>query len=99
MAVKNICHRCQTIFSEPGSQSYCYEEYNGVADLFGDRHYGSYEVCPECGSEEFDPFTLPESSPAEASVTVRKFRGSNIPKLSDEANNIVRRLAAGRGLR
>ena len=51
-----ICERCGEIFDEPESKWYCYEEYYGVTSLFKDRHYGTYAVCPECGSERIDTY-------------------------------------------
>lgn len=46
------CIDCGEIFDTPDYESYCFEDYNGVSSLFPDRHYGHYEVCPYCGSEE-----------------------------------------------
>ena len=49
-----VCERCGSKFSDPDTRTYCKEEYNGVASLFGSRTYGTYDVCPECGSEDVD---------------------------------------------
>ena len=46
------CRHCGSYFSTPESVKYCLEEYNGVSSLFGNRTYGYYDVCPECGSED-----------------------------------------------
>ena len=46
------CDMCDSIFSEPENVRYSYEDYNGVAGMFTDNHYGYYEACPYCGSEE-----------------------------------------------
>lgn len=51
-----ICEHCGEIFEQPDSKRYCLEEYNGVSNLFGNRTYGYYEVCPECGSEHIETF-------------------------------------------
>lgn len=50
------CNHCGEIFEYPAGKDYCYEEYCGVSSLFGDRHYGTYECCPVCESEDFDPY-------------------------------------------
>ena len=47
---------CGSYFSEPDAIRYCYEEYNGVSSLFSDRHYGYYQACPYCGSEEINSY-------------------------------------------
>lgn len=47
------CNRCSAEFDEPDTESFCYEDYNGVGSMFEDRHYGESESCPECGSEDF----------------------------------------------
>lgn len=52
------CEHCGAIFDTPGSKSYCLEDYNGVGSLFGNRTYGNYDVCPECESENFDPYDI-----------------------------------------
>lgn len=53
-----ICNRCGEKFTEDeaGSRDYCYEEEYGVSGMFPDRHYGTYMVCPNCGSEDFDNY-------------------------------------------
>lgn len=50
------CEMCGSLFSEPELVRYNKDEYNGVADLFGNWQYGHYEACPECGSEEFNSY-------------------------------------------
>lgn len=50
------CELCGSIFSEPDSVEYCYEDYCGVASMFEDRHYGYYDVCPYCGAEEIHSY-------------------------------------------
>ena len=50
------CSECGSIFSEPESRTYCYEDYCGVASMFEDRHSGYYDVCPYCGSEELTSY-------------------------------------------
>lgn len=52
--VMYVCEECGSMFDEPESVRYCLEEYNGVSSLFGNRHYGYYEACPYCGSEEIE---------------------------------------------
>ena len=56
------CEHCGEIFEYPDNVSYCLEEYNGVTSLFPDRHYGSYVVCPECGSQDIDTYYEDEES-------------------------------------
>ena len=51
------CDDCGSTFDEPEIVSYCKEEYNGVADLFGHQTWGTYDACPDCGSEDFERFT------------------------------------------
>ena len=48
------CDRCKAMFEEDEAETktFCYESEFGVSGLFPDRHYGSYIVCPECGSNE-----------------------------------------------
>lgn len=55
------CSGCGEVFdeSDAGSRSYCYEESLGLRGCFSvcgvnPQHYGSYMVCPECGSENYD---------------------------------------------
>ena len=50
------CEDCGSVFDEPESVRYCYEEEYGVTSLFGDRHYGYYDACPFCGSEEIHSY-------------------------------------------
>ena len=50
------CDDCGSVFNEPDSVRYCYEEECGVTSLFGDRHYGYYDACPYCGSEEINSY-------------------------------------------
>ena len=50
------CEMCGSIFSEPDSIRYCYEDYYGVSSMFPNRNYGYYDACPYCGSEEIDSF-------------------------------------------
>jgi hypothetical protein len=46
--VRYKCESCGSIFDEPESISYCKEEENGVADLFGRQTWASYDACPNC---------------------------------------------------
>lgn len=48
------CERCGARFEEPDSVQYCKEDYNGVSDIFSRRTWASYNVCPECGSEDIE---------------------------------------------
>lgn len=50
------CELCGSIFSEPDSVEYCYEDYCGVTSMFEDRHYSYYDVCPYCGAEEIHSY-------------------------------------------
>ena len=50
------CECCGEIFEQPDSERYCLEEYNGVSGLFGNRTYGYYDVCPECGSARIEKY-------------------------------------------
>ena len=45
------CNECGAIFEEPDYMEICLEDYNGVSDIFPDRHhYRTVANCPECGS-------------------------------------------------
>lgn len=48
------CESCQKMFEDPDSETFCYEDYYGVSSMFQNRYYGTYAVCPECGSEEIE---------------------------------------------
>ena len=50
------CDDCGSTFDEPESVSYCKEEYNGVADLFGHQTWGTYDACPYCGGEDIHSY-------------------------------------------
>ncbi len=50
------CNDCGSIFSEPDSRRFCYEDECGVSSMFSDRHYGEYDVCPYCGSGDIDSY-------------------------------------------
>lgn len=54
------CNSCGATFTEPDSEQVCWEDYNGVSSLFGDRHYGEIAVCPECGSDSIEDYYDPE---------------------------------------
>lgn len=43
------CKECGEIFDEPDYHEICWEDYNGVASMFRDRHYGTVAECPACG--------------------------------------------------
>lgn len=51
-----VCEMCGSVFSEPDSATYCYEEYYGVGSMFPNKNYGHYDICPYCGSEEIDSY-------------------------------------------
>ena len=55
------CLSCRSCFDEPDTKSTSYEDYYGVAGLFPDRHGLTIEVCPRCGSEDFEQENLCES--------------------------------------
>ncbi len=46
-----LCRDCGEMFSDPASVRFCYEVDCGISGTFDDLHYGSYYICPECGSE------------------------------------------------
>lgn len=46
------CRDCGSIFDEPESIEYCYEDYCGVSGILSGRHYGNYDGCPFCGSDD-----------------------------------------------
>ena len=52
------CDRCGEIFSEDdaGRKKVCMEDYYGVGSMFPDRHYKTFLICPNCGSEEIDEY-------------------------------------------
>lgn len=43
------CPDCGCIFETPDYEQICMEEYCGVSDLFGNRHYRTIAYCPDCG--------------------------------------------------
>ena len=51
-----ICDLCGSIFSEPASIRYCYEDYYGVSSMFPNKNYGYFDACPYCGSEEINSY-------------------------------------------
>ena len=55
-----ICEMCDSRFSEPKSVKYCLEDYNGVGSMFPDKHYGYYDACPYCGSEDIRSYSEDE---------------------------------------
>jgi len=50
------CERCGAVFGEPEYKEFCYEDYCGVGEMFPNKHYGTYGVCPECRSEDIDTY-------------------------------------------
>ena len=61
--MKYKCEECGEIFDEchAGSRDFCHEDDLGLGGCFSvngasPRHYGSYMVCPECGSEQYDNY-------------------------------------------
>lgn len=50
------CEHCGRVFDEPDIRHDTYESYCGVGSLFPDSHGYDYNVCPHCGSEDFDEF-------------------------------------------
>ena len=48
------CEDCGAVFEDPKLISYCKEDYNGVADLFGHQTWGTYDACPDCESEDIE---------------------------------------------
>lgn len=50
------CENCGNYFTddEIEEKEICYEEYYGVSGLFNDKHYGIINVCPHCGSSDFE---------------------------------------------
>ena len=53
------CPECGAIFEEPEYETVCFEELYGVGSMFGDRHYGTFANCPECGGSidiEYDTY-------------------------------------------
>lgn len=48
------CPDCHTYFNEPEEREVDMEDYYGVGGMFGDHHRGYINVCPECGSEDFN---------------------------------------------
>lgn len=51
------CEMCGSMFSEPGSETVCAEDYYGVSSMFSNRNYISFDVCPHCGSEDFRSYS------------------------------------------
>lgn len=53
------CPECDEIFEKPDFMEYCLEDYNGVSNLFPNRHYATYASCPVCGTPidtEYDTY-------------------------------------------
>lgn len=53
------CPECGAVFEEPEYETVCFEELYGVGSMFGDRHYGTFANCPECGGSidiEYDTY-------------------------------------------
>ena len=50
------CCLCGSYFSEPDTERVCWEDYYGVGSMFPNSNYGTIEVCPCCGHDEFDSF-------------------------------------------
>lgn len=48
------CIDCGEVFDEPESVRYNKDDYNGTADLFGNWQWGTYDACPNCGSEDIE---------------------------------------------
>ena len=49
-----VCNHCGAMFEEPETERICLEDYYGVGGAFGNSNYGYIDVCPECGSDNFD---------------------------------------------
>lgn len=49
------CNDCEAVFDEPGCIAVDGEVYYGVPELPG-RHTIWINVCPECGSEDFEEY-------------------------------------------
>lgn len=45
---------CGAMFAEPDYLEVCYEDYYGVSSMFPNRNYGTFAVCPECGSDDLE---------------------------------------------
>ena len=56
--MRYICADCGAIFdkNEARYEEVCMEDYYGVGNLFPDRHYNTFMICPECGSEDVDDY-------------------------------------------
>ena len=53
------CPECGAVFEKPEYETVCFEELYGVGSMFGDRHYGTFANCPECGGSidiEYDTY-------------------------------------------
>lgn len=48
------CHRCGALFEDPIKVPFCYEDMFGVSSFFRDKHYGTYDSCPDCGSDDVE---------------------------------------------
>lgn len=48
------CPDCHTYFNKPEEREADMEDYYGVGGMFSDHHRGFINVCPECGSEDFN---------------------------------------------
>lgn len=48
------CPDCHTYFNKPEEREADMEDYYGVGGAFSDHHRGFINVCPECGSEDFN---------------------------------------------
>ena len=52
------CPECGEIFETPDYETVCMEELYGVGSLFGDRHYKTFAICPECGETIDDQYDI-----------------------------------------
>lgn len=54
MSKKFRCNNCGAVFDDPKLIETTYEDYNGVARLFGSKTPLEYYACPYCYDEDFD---------------------------------------------
>ena len=48
------CDNCDGLFEEAEKVRCSAEDYNGVSSMFGNSNDIEYDVCPFCGSEDFN---------------------------------------------
>lgn len=51
-----ICNDCKNTFEEPKTKEVDLEVLNGVGGDFPNHHYGTFNICPYCGSDYFDDY-------------------------------------------